>query len=593
MKILVVETDAAQRDLIEQNLCAFGYAVTACADGESALAHFQAAPYSFVMLALGLPDLDGIALCRRLRALPQGSLCVILVLSERDAPADLHAALEAGANDFLLKPVSRTELHARLTIIERQFRNVLRRKQAERAQAEHAEQIAQAKQEWEATADSLTQVVCLLDREGRILRANRAIEQWQIGRVQDVKTQPLHHFLHPGCARASCYLPPFLSAAWEMLTRGQGSETEAFDPALRKEVRLQIRPISQYTRTFKADAASFAVCVLEDLTMYKHAQAQLSQQDRLLLGIAGAMNHLLITPDLDLALSRALKTLGLAANVDRVYLFENQPHPAGNVPTMSQRVAWDRFSADIQHRHPEFQRIRYDPDFRRWYDVLSVNQPVCGLVRDLPAAEREILAAQNILSLILVPIMLHDHFWGFLGFEDCHQERRWREEEEAVLFALAGSIGGALLREQTEQQLRQTSVELREVFQALPDEYFRLGADDRILDYNVGHGAELALPPDTFIGQWANGCLPAEVERRFTDALARVRATQQLVALEYRLPTAAGPERWAEVRLLPFLHDQLIVVARDITPLKNNRSAATSPSCADVRRTPELIQCNC
>ena len=234
---------------------------------------------------------------------------------------------------------------------------------------------------------------------------------------------------------------------------------------------------------------------------------------------------------------------------------------------MSQRFEWDRFSAEAQINTPEFQNIPYRIGFTRWYDLLSTNNTINGLVRELPPTEQAILAPQNITSILVVPITMHDRFWGFIGFDDCHAERQWRDEEEAVLFAMAGSIGGAIAREQTEEQLRQTSSELRAVFQSLPDEYFRLGADGSILDYKINQRTEL-LSSDTFIGKWASGLLPADIERQLDTAIEQVHQTKQLVSIEYRFSTSDQKERYEEVRLLPFLGDQIIVVARDITDRK-------------------------
>jgi hypothetical protein len=180
----------------------------------------------------------------------------------------------------------------------------------------------------------------------------------------------------------------------------------------------------------------------------------------------------------------------------------------------------------------------------------------------------EMLAAQNIMSILVVPIMIQERFWGFIGFDDCHRGHQWRDEEEAVLVAMAASIGGAIAREQGEEQLRQTSTELREIFQALPDEYFRLGADGRVLDYKVDQRSQEDPYAETFIGKWASGMLPPGVESKFEVAMAQVRKSQKALSIEYHLPGNDQKGRYEEIRLLPFLENQLIIVARDISKWK-------------------------
>lgn len=136
-----------------------------------------------------------------------------------------------------------------------------------------------------------------------------------------------------------------------------------------------------------------------------------------------------------------------------------------------------------------------------------------------------------------------------------------------MLFAMAASIGGAIARDRTEEQLKQTSTELRALFQALPDDYFRLGADKSILDYKMDRG-DLYLNSDNFMGKWAAGLLPEKVETQFDKAITHVQRTQKLMTIEYMSPTSHGKRRYEEVRLLPFLNQQVIVVSRDITDRK-------------------------
>ena len=568
MKTLIVEDDAKERLLFEEQIRLLGYDATSCSNAKEALNNCQQAFYGLIILDLGLPDMEGIELCRRIRALPQGKLRMILIITGREEPEILQQALDAGANDYLIKPVGMELLKVRLTIIEQQYHNLIRRKQAETALKESLINIERAKQEWESTADSLSQVICLLNRQGRIIRTNRAIELWNLGQVTEVKGRGIHEFFHPNCTTPDCYLKKFLRNAWEELSHGKPFEREMKDNYLQRDLNIQVRPVSTPPKEKGKPTESFAVLVASDITAHKQIEEALSRQDKLLLGVAGAMNYLLITSDFQTAVIRALQALGLAADVDRVYIFETHFHPETNVPLMSQRFEWNRFSTKAQINVSEFQNIPYSIGLKRWYETLRRNKTICGLIRNLPPSEQEFLASQNIQSILIVPISIQDNFWGFIGFDDCHSERQWRDEEEALLLATAGSIGGAIARKKMEEQLRRLNSELRAVFQSLPDEYFRLDANGSILDYKVEQGSDLYFYPETFIGKWASGLLPTDVERQFDTAIKRVNTTKKLVSIEYKMPTSEQKERYEEIRLLPFLDDQLIVVARDITERK-------------------------
>ncbi|GIK43569.1 MAG: PAS domain-containing protein [Chloroflexi bacterium] len=136
-------------------------------------------------------------------------------------------------------------------------------------------QIEQAKQEWEATVDSLPQLVCLLDRERQIIRANRTVENWNLAPVTMVKGRELHQLLHPDCLRPACYLATFLKAAWPNLMEGRSAETEAEDTYLGRYFYLQARPV--LAKTGQKSEASFATVVIQDMTERKRLEEALRQ----------------------------------------------------------------------------------------------------------------------------------------------------------------------------------------------------------------------------------------------------------------------------------------------------------------------------
>jgi len=137
------------------------------------------------------------------------------------------------------------------------------RKRAEVALKELAKQIEQAKQEWESTADSLPELICLVDDRGRIVRANRTVETWNLGQVVDVKGREFHELLHPACADSSCYLNSFWKQAWEEAIRGQPAQCEAYDEILKRHVLVRVQPWKDWG---KGTATGSTVVVVQDIT---------------------------------------------------------------------------------------------------------------------------------------------------------------------------------------------------------------------------------------------------------------------------------------------------------------------------------------
>ena len=115
--ILVVDDDAPIRRMLERTLTAEGYAVESAADGGGALAAVERAVPDLVVLDVAMPGLDGLSVCRRLRRVGLG--LPVLLLTARDAVSDRVAGLDAGADDYLVKPFAPEELLARVRALLR------------------------------------------------------------------------------------------------------------------------------------------------------------------------------------------------------------------------------------------------------------------------------------------------------------------------------------------------------------------------------------------------------------------------------------------------------------------------------------------
>jgi two-component system response regulator MprA len=115
--ILVVDDDAPIRRMLDRTLSAEGYAVETAADGGEALAAVERSTPDLVVLDVGLPGVDGLSVSRRLRA--KGLAVPVLLLTARDSVPDRVAGLDAGADDYLVKPFATEELLARVRALLR------------------------------------------------------------------------------------------------------------------------------------------------------------------------------------------------------------------------------------------------------------------------------------------------------------------------------------------------------------------------------------------------------------------------------------------------------------------------------------------
>lgn len=192
-------------------------------------------------------------------------------------------------------------------------------------------------------------------------------------------------------------------------------------------------------------------------------EEQFTRLECLLQGIALATNALLTVQSLDRAINQALNFLGQATQVDRIYIFQNGSCSLTNKPTMNQRWEWVNQGVKPEIDNPELQNLLYEKYFPRWYREMNQGRAIYGLVEEFPPSERDILEPQEIQSILVVPIQIQQQFWGFVGFDNCHEPHQWTETEISALWAVAGCFGGTIARTEAQQALSELNqaLELR------------------------------------------------------------------------------------------------------------------------------------
>lgn len=137
--------------------------------------------------------------------------------------------------------------------------------------------IERAKREWECTADALAELVCLLDSSGRIIRANRVIDNWMLGTVTESIGKSAHELLHPRCATPDCELARKLSNAHRELRSGVPQEFDYHESPLDRMLHLVLRPLPSGSGSGANSRDSFAVLVVADYSALHNAREGLER----------------------------------------------------------------------------------------------------------------------------------------------------------------------------------------------------------------------------------------------------------------------------------------------------------------------------
>lgn len=170
MRVLLVEDERRISIYVKRGLEEEGYAVDAVYTGREALDWAEAAPYDLIILDILLPEMDGLSVCRELRR--RGIRTPVLMLTARDTVDDRVAGLDAGADDYLVKPFAMKELLARLRAINR--RTVEQPKStlmqvADLSLDTRTHQVRRAGKRIELAAKEYAVLECLIREPGRVL----------------------------------------------------------------------------------------------------------------------------------------------------------------------------------------------------------------------------------------------------------------------------------------------------------------------------------------------------------------------------------------------------------------------------------------
>lgn len=132
--------------------------------------------------------------------------------------------------------------------------------------------VERAKQEWESAVDALPELVCVMDDQGRIVRANQTVEHWKLGSLISIKGQDFHELIHPDCVGEDCQLVNFVRQAQRMDQANQMAHLETYDPLLRRHILVKVHPVMAKNETMRPTVA----IVIQDITQRKQMEEALA-----------------------------------------------------------------------------------------------------------------------------------------------------------------------------------------------------------------------------------------------------------------------------------------------------------------------------
>ena len=550
LKVLLVEDNFKQAELFEELLSqakTSHFELTHVQRLDETLKLLEQDSFDVILLNLSLPDSQGLETIARVRMTSIVTPIVVLAgLNDQDLAVQ---AIRSGAQDFLIKGQLDCPLlvHALCYAIER---------------------------------TQMSQKLCESEERYALAISGSQVGVWQVNFLtRDI-------YVAPNLKTILGYADPEIGGsvkAWidavhpddqqELLTAAL-AHLEGLTPHLEIEHRLLHKDGS--CRWFLSRGTAFRDALGKpyriagsstDITGRKKAEAALTKRESYLTTIVEVQQHLLAfegkSEDGNFCLnpySEILKRLGQVSGASRVYLFENDQDATGLV-FMSQQAQWcapgikSATSFSVSSDQNTVGDLDLDQNFPldmfppRWAQLLSQNEIITGVVAEFPESERIRLESQDILSILVLPLMVKGEFFGFIGFDNCIEAQTWDSSEVALLKAAASAISLWLERALAEERMKASVQRFRTLVANLPGVVYRCYYDsDWTMSFISEAIADISgYPASDFINNqvrtFASIIHPEDwVKRKLV--VEEARNTKTYYRLEYRILHVDSCVRW-------------------------------------------------
>jgi len=205
-------------------------------------------------------------------------------------------------------------------------------------------------------------------------------------------------------------------------------------------------------------------------------ERELKSRDRILSGVAKANHELLTNPDVELAITHAVRTLAPAVNADRIFLCENHHGTHRDHALMLPRHLFTKSTGVHQSFAAREVSLPYREFFPGWYDIMSSGRMIRGRL-----LEFIVEGAGNVNSVLMAPLIVEKKFWGVIGFDTIDAGYEWTESDVSTLSTIAGSISAAISRHRAEESLRSSEEHFRSLIENTSDLIMMVDSQGNVL----------------------------------------------------------------------------------------------------------------
>jgi PAS domain S-box-containing protein len=288
-------------------------------------------------------------------------------------------------------------------------------------------------------------------------------------------------------------------------------------------------PLNFHMRKIHYRDGSAIAVYQTDLRSLRKAEQDLEKQDRLLRSV-NKMASLLISAgpaEFASAINDSLSILGQSADVDRVYVWKN--FTKDNELCCTQIHEWSE-KAEPQQGNEYTVNIKYSERIPTWEKTFLAGKSVNSVVKNMCRAEREQLEPQEIVSILVLPIFIQNELWGFIGFDDCRNERIFSETEENILKSGGLIIAAAVMKNEMTTRTQDAVAKMEAVLKNYTGIIWSVNREGVITMFNGLYLKKLGVTPDFLEGK---NLEIARSKNRHLDIISNVEKT-----------FSEGPQDW-------------------------------------------------